>query len=116
MGNRKVWSEEQGKMVDIGSQKSEQVKVGLTSVYAETLKRYATEDGYDFTGVSYVTEKDAKGNTKKDADGKPVFVTENGKIKTVQIENSTAKINSAIADYVNVAVHQFIAKREKQNS
>ena len=106
-----VWSEEQGRMVNMAEQKADKDKVSLDSGLAEILKGYAKEDGFDFTGISYVTEKDKDGKTKKDKDGKPIFVIENGKPKAVAVEVSTAKVNSAISAYVTIAVKKLIAER-----
>ena len=111
MVKKMVWSEEQGRMVDLAEQKGEKDKISLDSGLAEQLKQFAKEDGFDFTGISYVTEKDAKGKAKKTPDGKPVFVMENGKPKKIDVVESRAKVNTAISAYVNIAVKKLIASR-----
>ena len=117
MGNNKmVWDEKIGKMVNLTAAKGEVVKISISEEQAEALKSYALEDGYDFSGISYITQKDADGKTKKDKDGKPIFVLENGKPKTITVEESTAKVNSAVSDYVTVAVKMLMEKRGNQSS
>ena len=113
-----VWNNTVGKMVDISTKKGERSveRIAIDSKLATALKQYAIEDGYSFTGVSYVTEKTADGKTKHDKDGKPVFIMENGKPKKVAVEASAAKVNSAIADYVAVAVRKLIDQRESQKT
>ncbi len=107
-----VWDNESGRMVDISGKKdtSTAEKIAVTGDLADILKRFALEDGYDLTGISYVTEKTTDGKTKQ-KDGKPVFVMENGKPKTIAIAESKAKIHSAISDYVDIAVRRLIASR-----
>ncbi len=118
MANSKmVWDDEQGRMISTAQQTmSEAGKVSLDSGLAERLKDFAIEDGFDFSGISYVTVKTADGKTKKTADGKPVFVMENGKPKTVPIAESVAKVNAAISLYVKIAVKKLIAERNEKTS
>lgn len=99
-------------MVEVGGTKGESQKVSVDANLSETLKSFAKEDGFDFSGISYVTEKDEKGKTKKDKDGKPIFVMVDGKPKTIAINESSAKVNSAVSQYVNIAVKKLIAERE----
>lgn len=111
----KVWSDELKKMVDVGKPESgNAVKVSVDSGLAEILENFAIEDGFDFTGITYITEKDKDGKTKKDNTGKPVFVKDKeGKIKTEKVERSQAKVNSAISQYVDVAIKSLIKSRTK---
>lgn len=121
MPQQMVWDSTLGKMVKVEKVKSRKnvEKISIKAEQYAKLKQYSQEDGFDFTGVSYVTEKDAKGNTKKDANGKPIFVyvTENGKKikKTITVPVSVAKVNSAIMQYVEVAIDAFIAKRDSKS-
>lgn len=110
----KVWDNEQMKMVDIGKQETgKTVKVSLVSSLAEQLEDFAKEDGFDFSGSTYETEKDEKGKTKKDKQGKPVYILENGKPKKKTVERSQTKVNSALSQYVEVAVKYLISARKK---
>jgi len=114
MPNKMIWNDRTKKMEKVGMSKGEGIKVSVSAELAKILKAFAIEDGYDFTGVSYVTEKDAKGKTKRDAKGKPVFVLEDGKPKKVDVPESTAKINSAVSDYVNVGTNLLIESRGRK--
>ena len=88
-------------------------RIAIDGATAAKLVAFAQADGYDLTGISYVTEKDKDGKTKKDKDGNPVFVMVEGKKKVIVIPVSVAKSHSAVADYVAVAIEQFITNREK---
>lgn len=117
MANKMIWDEKQKKMIPVGGgEKGEVIKVSIPEDLAEILKGFAKEDGYDFTGISYVTEKDAEGKTKKDKDGKPIFKKDkDGKPVTVKVEVSTAKVNSAISQYTIIAVKKLIDERNEVN-
>lgn len=112
MVNKMVWDEKTGKMVKLGTNKGEKAKVTVSAELAEKLTEFAKQDGYDFSGVSYETMKDAKGKTRKDSKGKPMFVQENGKPKKITVPVSKGKVNTAISDYVNVAIRLLIEKRK----
>lgn len=112
MANKMVWDSKQGKMVkptrvEIGNSE----KVAISAEQFDVLRQFAKEDGFDLTGVSYVTIKDANGKTKKDKDGKPIFKMVNGKKETITVAESKAKLNDAVASYVSVAVNMLIAYR-----
>lgn len=109
----RVYNKETGKMEEVSKKKGDAVKVSVNAELATKLEAFATEDGYSFEGISYVTQKDKDGKTKKGTDGKPLFVMESGKVKVVTIERSQAKVNSAIADYVNAGINLLIENREK---
>lgn len=116
MTEKMVWDSALGKMVKVGKSKGMKSveRIALDSQLANTLKEFALLDGYDFTGVSYVTVKDNLGKTKHDKDGKPVFVMVAGKPKTETVTESVAKVHSAISDYVEVAVKALIELRNKK--
>lgn len=89
-------------------------RIPIDAELVKTLKGFAVEDGISLKGVSYLTEKDAQGKTKKDKDGKPVFqLDKDGKKKSVEVAESQAKVNSAIALYANEAIRQFVVLRAK---
>lgn len=110
----RIWNETTKQMEEVGkAKKGEKVRVAIPADLAEKVKAIALEDGYSFEGISYVTEKDTKGKTKKDKEGKPIFkLDKDGKKVTEKVANSTGKINSAVADYVAVALKNLIADRK----
>lgn len=109
-----VWDSTQRKMVEAKRKAGNTIKVNLDIELYETLKRYAKEDGFDFTGISYETEKDKDGKTKKNAKGEPIFkLDKDGNKVTHKVEVSQGKVNSAVAQYLAVAVRDFITSRPK---
>ena len=81
-----------------------------------TLKNFAKADGIDLSGVSFVTVKTADGKTKKDKDGKPVFVMEDGKKLVIPIVESTAKAHSAVREYIVSLLMIYIAGRKAREA
>lgn len=113
--NKMVWDDKQSKFVDVVAEKKGKSfeKIALDANLANALKGYAKADGFVFEGVRFVTEKTADGKTKQDKAGKPIFVMENGKPKKTTVPESTARVNSAISQYVEIAVRKLIAEREE---
>ncbi len=107
------YNSEKGQMEEVKGRVAKKVeKIALEADLAQSLKEFAIADKIPLNGISYLTEKDAEGKTKKDADGKPVFQTDkDGKKKTVAITESSAKVNSAISMYVNAVIAIFVASR-----
>jgi len=119
-----VWDNAQQKMIPLTSKKGTKkvVRVGVDASLAERLKGFAKEDGYSFEGVKYLTKTakgaDGKMHTQKDSKtGKPLFQMEKGKdgkehIKTEKVAVSVGKVNSALADYVRVAIGMLVESRK----
>lgn len=105
-----------GKMEAIKGRKAKNAeKVSLDADLMQDLTAFAKEDGMSFQGISYLTEKDASGKTKKDKDGKPVYqLDKDGNKKTVAVETSKAKVNAAVSKYVNAVVAIYVANRKKK--
>jgi hypothetical protein len=114
MGKQMVWSETEQRMVSATSKsKSKTAKVSISTTQFETLRNYAQRDGYDLSGVSYDVEKDQHGKTRHDKDGKVIFKLKDGKKIIRTVAESQGKVNSAVADYVSVAISLFIARQPK---
>jgi len=112
-----VYNPETKKMVPLSVAKAESQEAGvkyisIPATVADQLLRFAKEDGWDFSGVSYVTLKDKDGKTRKDATGNPVYKKDkDGKVETVAIPESKAKMTGAIRSYVEIAIKDFITAR-----
>lgn len=108
-----VWDNKQNKMINVSQKSRDTLKVALDVEQYTTLKRYALEDGFDLAGISYETEKDKAGNTKKNTDGTVIFkLDKDGNRVSHVVAESTGKTNNAIAQYVKIAVSALIAVRE----
>lgn len=103
------------KMEEIKGRKGQETeRIAIPSDLYVALKKFAKEDGMSFKGISYLTVKDENGKTKKDKDGKPIFqLDKDGNKKSVEVEESVSKVNSAVALYVIAAVQIFVAQRRK---
>lgn len=112
-----IYNSEKKRMVPLSEAKASQANgtkyVGLDAGLCEQLRKFAEEDNWDFSGVTYITVKDAEGKTKKDKDGNPVYkLDKDGKQVTEKVEISKAKVTNAIRNYAEIAIKEFISARE----
>lgn len=108
-----VYNKETGRMEKVGtSKKAKNIeKISIHTDLYHTLLDYAKQDGFDLTGVTYVTQKDKDGKTIK-KNGKPVFVMKDGKPVKQEVAISKGKANSAVNQYVEVAIRMLITNRK----
>lgn len=112
-----VWDNDKGRMVkpEKGKGGKEIERVGIPVELYNALRDFAKEDGYHLSGIRLITQKDAKGKTIK-KNGKPVYVMDGEKPKAEIIIESRGKTNSAVSDYVQVAIRRLIALRRAREA